>query len=46
MNISDTSVADVADYDAPLSEAGDITEKYKMMREVILSNAPPSSCKF
>ncbi|XP_065896508.1 beta-galactosidase-1-like protein 2 isoform X3 [Dysidea avara] len=31
------------DYDAPLSEAGDITEKYKMMREVILSNAPPSS---
>jgi len=37
--------AGVTDYDAPLNEAGDVTEKYKLMREVILNNAPPSSRK-
>jgi len=33
------------DYDAPLNEAGDITDKYRMLREVIINNAPLSSSK-
>ncbi|WP_433794945.1 glycoside hydrolase family 35 protein [Actinoplanes sp. CA-252034] len=28
------------DYDAPLSEAGDVTEKYRLMRDVIARHAP------
>ncbi|XP_031562166.1 beta-galactosidase-1-like protein 2 [Actinia tenebrosa] len=31
------------DYDAPVSEAGDITDKYKALRKVILNNVPFNS---
>ena len=33
----------IVDYDAPLSEAGDVTKKYKLLRDTIISYAPPSS---
>ena len=33
----------IIDYDAPLNEAGDVTEKYRQLREVIIKYAPPSS---
>jgi len=32
------------DYDAPLSEAGDLTEKYFALREVIGMVSIPSTC--
>ena len=33
----------IVDYDAPLSEAGDVTKKYRMLRDVIVKYAPASS---
>ena len=33
----------IVDYDAPLSEAGDVTKKYRLLRDVIVKYAPPSS---
>ena len=34
------------DYDAPVSECGDLTEKFNIIREVISKYAPDSMCKF
>ena len=36
----------LTDYDAPVSECGDITEKYKVLRNVLLIVVPESLCKF
>ena len=35
----------VTDYDAPISECGDITEKYIAVRNVLLKNAQDSLCE-
>ena len=35
----------ISDYDAPLSEAGDITPKYKALRNVLRQYDPNHSCK-
>ena len=39
------SITYAADYDAPISECGDITEKYIIVREVMQKHATDSLCK-
>ena len=41
-----TVLKTVSDYDAPLSEAGDITPKYTALRKVLKQHAPKHSCEY